>query len=87
MGDVTDVATRTAARIERVLEQHGRYLNEPSDGSSDEQLWLDYPALASCYQAATSGRQLLDEHPGKPALGTKPSGVGGRRRRGGGRRP
>ena len=68
VADVTDVATRTVARIERVLEQHGRYLDEPSDGSSDKQLSLDYPALASCYQAATSGRQLLDEHPGKPAL-------------------
>ena len=67
VGDVTDVATRTAARIERVLEQHGRYLDEPTE-HGDEQLSLDYPALASCYQAATSGRQLLDEQPGKPAL-------------------
>jgi hypothetical protein len=32
-----------------------------------ELLSLEQPALASCYQAATAGRQLFSEHPDAPA--------------------
>jgi len=67
VAEVTSVAAATAARIERVLQAHGRDFDERSD-SGDDQLSLDYPALASCYRAATAGQQLLGEHPGQPAL-------------------
>ena len=67
VAEVTSVAAATAARIERVLQAHGRDIGERSD-SGDDQLSLDYPALASCYRAATAGRQLLGDNPGQPAL-------------------
>jgi len=50
-----------------VLATHGRDFDERSE-SGEDQLSLDYPALASCYRAATAGQQLLGEHPGQPAL-------------------
>jgi hypothetical protein len=67
VAEVTSVAAATAARIERVLQAHGRDIGERSDGG-DDQLSLDYPALASCYRAATAGQQLLGDRPGQPAL-------------------
>ena len=50
-----------------MLQTHGRNFDERSD-SGDDQLSLDYPALASCYRAATAGQQLLGDHPCQPAL-------------------
>jgi hypothetical protein len=67
VAEVTSVAAATAARMERVLHAHGRDFDERTD-SGDDQLSLDYPALASCYRAATAGQQLLGERPGQPAL-------------------
>jgi hypothetical protein len=67
VAEVTSVAAATAARIEQVLAAHGRDFDERTD-SGDDQLSLDHPALASCYRAATTGQQLLGEHPGQPAL-------------------
>lgn len=66
VAEVAELAERTAARLERVFEAHGKRFEEPCDDS--EPLWLEHPALASCYQAATAGRQLLGEHPGAPVL-------------------
>ncbi|MDD9935319.1 MAG: transposase [Myxococcales bacterium] len=67
VAEVTSVAAATAARIERVLQAHGRDFDERSD-AGDDQLSLDYPALASCYRAATAGQLLLGNRPGQPAL-------------------
>jgi hypothetical protein len=80
LAEVAELAERTAARLERVFEAHGKSFEEPCDDS--EQLWLEHPALASCYQAATAGRQLLSEHPGAPVLrvmGPLPRGKGAAR--------
>jgi hypothetical protein len=61
-------AARTAARIERVLRRAGRYLDEHGTGDEHDELCAHHPVLAACYRAATSGRQLLGDHPGAPLL-------------------
>ena len=66
--EVAEVALRTATRIERVLRSRGRELDAPSDGADQDELALEHPALASCYQAAAGGRQLFDDRPGSAAL-------------------
>ena len=54
-----ELTERTAARIERVLRAHGRYLDEPDQGGEQaDTLALDQPALSACYQGAASGRAL-----------------------------
>jgi len=80
LAELGQLAERTAARIERVFEAHGRSFEQPSDDA--ELLTLEHPALASCYQAAAAGRQLLGEHPGAPALrvmGPQPNAKGATR--------
>ena len=67
--DVQELTERTAARLERVLRSHGRYLDEEhhDDGAGDaDTLAQDQPALAACYQASASGRALFGEEAGKP---------------------
>jgi hypothetical protein len=64
--EVAQLAERTAARFSDVFEAHGKSFEQPCDDG--ESISLEHPALASCYQAATSGRQLLSEHPGAPLL-------------------
>ncbi|MGH7287424.1 MAG: hypothetical protein ACREI8_05330, partial [Myxococcota bacterium] len=66
LAELGQLAERTAARIERVFEVHGRSFEEPC--AEGEPLMLEHPALMSCYEAATAGRQLLGEHPGAPVL-------------------
>jgi hypothetical protein len=73
--NVRELTERTAARLERVLRSHGRYLDdehhaEPHDDGAGEadSLAQEQPALAACYQASASGRALLGEHAGKPPL-------------------
>jgi hypothetical protein len=46
-----------------VCERHGRDLTELDDGP--DELGQDQPALASCYGASVSDRQLLGDEPGQ----------------------
>ena len=62
--ELAQLAERTAARLKRIFEAHGRSFEQPCDDG--EPLALEHPALASCYQAATGGRQLLGDQPGAP---------------------
>jgi hypothetical protein len=57
--DVVQVARWTHEGIARVLARHGRLLDS-FDALADEQ-----PALASCYDASVSDRQLLGPSPGQ----------------------
>jgi hypothetical protein len=63
--EITDVARWTHERLGRVLERHGRSLDEgaPDDGAADL-LAREQPVLASCYEASTADRQLLGDAPG-----------------------
>jgi hypothetical protein len=61
--DVADVARSTYARLVRVCERHGRDLTELDD--VPDELGQDQPALASCYGASVSDRQLLGDEPGQ----------------------
>jgi hypothetical protein len=42
-----------------VCERHGRSLDELDDANDADELALDQPALAACYGASVSDRQLL----------------------------
>ena len=64
--EVSEVARRTAARIERLLGQRGEQL-EQGDSGYDE-LADHQPVLAACYRAATAGTQLLGAQPGQPVM-------------------
>jgi hypothetical protein len=66
LAELAELAERTARRFQRVFEAHGKSFEQPVADS--EPLWLEHPALGSCYQAATAGRQLLSEQPGAPVL-------------------
>ncbi|MDD9971148.1 MAG: transposase, partial [Myxococcales bacterium] len=71
LAEVHAVAERIARRIERVLHKAGRFLDHDSQGgdSADHDEFADEePVLASCYRAATTGRQLLGQDPGQPVL-------------------
>jgi hypothetical protein len=67
--ELHELAEHSAARIERVLRSHGRYLEDHDDGTQQaDTLAQEQPALAACYQASAWGRALLGEHAGKPPL-------------------
>ena len=71
LAEVHAVAERIARRIERILHKAGRFLDHDSQGgdSADHDEFADEePVLASCYRAATTGRQLLGQDPGQPVL-------------------
>jgi hypothetical protein len=68
--DVAEVASRTAARIAKVLRRHGRELDPElgvvdvaSDTEGDES-----SALSACYTAAAAGTDLFGERAGSPVL-------------------
>jgi hypothetical protein len=64
--EITEVAKWTHERLGRVLERHGRSLDEdaPDDEAADL-LAREQPVLASCYGASTADRQLLGDAPGQ----------------------
>src|SRR5690606_8287683 len=66
--EVADVARRTARRIERILEAHGRWLDPEMAGAEPHPLELDEPGLAACYRAAALGLGVAGERAGKPTL-------------------
>jgi hypothetical protein len=63
---VAEVARRTAERIERILEAHGRCLDPAMH--DEPALALDQPALFACYGAAAQGVALAGDRAGQPTL-------------------
>lgn len=66
--DVVEVATRTAERIRKVLQAHGRLAEEGCHAPEQDDFAIEQPALLSCYDAAVKGRDLLSERAGRPTL-------------------
>lgn len=60
--DVAEVAALTAARLRRVLQKHGRSLDEADE--VEDTLASEQPVLASCYAASAGDVQLLGKEPG-----------------------
>ena len=66
--DIAEVAARTAARIEKILREHGRSLDPERDDGTPPELALDEPGLAACYAAAARGVSVSGERAGKLPL-------------------
>jgi hypothetical protein len=66
--DVTQVARRTAERIERLLKARGRSLDPELCADAPDELDLDQPGLASCYAAAAQGLSVSGQRAGQPTL-------------------
>ncbi|MCP4243707.1 MAG: transposase [bacterium] len=70
--EVTEIAKRTALRVDSLLRAQGRHLL-PQDGDDDSaaepaQLTLDEPGLAACYEVAASGVGISGPRAGKSSL-------------------
>lgn len=70
--EVTEIARRTALRVDRLLRAQGRHLL-PREGDDDGdgepvQLALDEPGLAACYQVAANGVGVSGPRAGQPPL-------------------
>jgi hypothetical protein len=67
--EAQELAERVAARIERVLRKHGRYVDEHEGGDSERDAQpAEQAALHACYEASARGQQLLSASVGKPVL-------------------
>ncbi len=66
--DVTEVARRTAARVERILGLHGRSLERHGQVEECDRLTADGPTLAVYYAAAAQGISVAGDRAGKPTL-------------------
>jgi len=61
---VAEVARWTYEGLARVCERHGRSFDELDTDADTDELAHDQPALAACYGASVSDRQLLGAAPG-----------------------
>src|SRR5512133_1549717 len=60
--EVTDIARRTANRIEKILRVHGRSLDPDQGGDAEPvKLQFEHPVLAACYDAAARGIAVSGE--------------------------
>jgi hypothetical protein len=66
--EVTEVAGRTAVRVERILRAHGRSLERNGQIEECDRLTADEPTLAVYYAAASQGISVAGERAGKPTL-------------------
>jgi hypothetical protein len=66
--DVTEVARRTACRIERILRAHGRSMGPQMQDDESHAFLLDRPGLAACYAASAQGVAVTGERKGQPTL-------------------
>jgi len=66
--EVEQLASRIAAKCEKVMRKHGRWVDQDNTDSEQDQLSLEHPALATCYQASVSGVEILSERAGRPCL-------------------
>jgi len=65
--NVTDVARRTAVRVERILRANGRSLDPQMQAADPHAVSVDEP-LAAHYAAAAQGISVAGERAGKPTL-------------------
>ena len=66
--EVTDVASRTALRVQKILVRHGRSLDGTGEQGADDAQPAEQLALSACYGAAASGLGLDGERAGQPLL-------------------
>jgi hypothetical protein len=66
--DISGVASRTAARVEKILRAQGRSLDPGLDDGAPPGLCHDEPGLAACYAASAQGISVSGERSGKPPL-------------------
>ena len=66
--EVEQLASRIAERSEKVMREHGRWVEQDSMDNEPEQLSLEYPALSACYEASVRGTELLSERAGRPCM-------------------
>jgi hypothetical protein len=66
--DVTEVARRTAVRVERILRAGGRSTSPAMQADDPHPLSVDEPTLAAHYAAAAQGISVAGERAGKPTL-------------------
>ncbi|MBK9000395.1 MAG: hypothetical protein IPM35_32140 [Myxococcales bacterium] len=59
--DIAEVASRTAARVEKILRAHGGRLDPELGDDTPPELALDEPGLAPCYAAAAQGISVSGE--------------------------
>jgi hypothetical protein len=65
--EITDVATRTARRVEKILTRHGRTLDGTGEQDAEEPLG-EQLALAALCAAAADGRGITGDRAGEPLL-------------------
>ena len=66
--EVADVARRTADRIEKILQAHGRSLDPEMQDHEPHAITLHEPGLAACYAAAAQGVCITGDRAGQPTL-------------------
>jgi len=66
--EVAEVARRTAQRVEKLLQTHGRSLDPEQTDTEPAPLQLEHPALAACYDAAALGVVVSGDRAGQPTL-------------------
>ncbi|HMI83255.1 MAG TPA: hypothetical protein VK550_04125 [Polyangiaceae bacterium] len=66
--DVTEVARRTAVRVERILKARGRSLDPGRQVDEPSAPPVDEPTLAAYYAASAQGISVAGERAGKPTL-------------------
>ncbi len=80
--EVADVASRTAARIERILKAHGRSM-DPQMQQDEPALADEQPGLAACYTAAAQGVSISGARAGQATLRLLSSNIGSSQGQGG----
>ena len=66
--EVTEVAKRTALRVQKILGRHGRTLDGTGERDAHEAQGAEQLALSACYGAAASGLGLDGDRAGQPLL-------------------
>ena len=66
--EVADIARRTADRIEKILQAHGRSLDPEMQDDEPPAITLDEPGLTACYAAAAQGVCITGDRAGQPTL-------------------
>jgi hypothetical protein len=64
--EMTEVARRTACRVDKILRKHGRSLDGQQHDAPAE--LTNDPALAACYAAAAQGISISGNRAGQPTL-------------------
>ena len=68
LAEITEVAERTARRVQRVLRRHGRSVAGDDETETARHPFAEQPGLAALCGAAAAGIDLVGERAGKPTL-------------------